>query len=323
MECAAKGRGSRCVGPPLRRCVRCKAVAYCSLSHQISHWNDHKEECERLQEQMGNVDIVNEFPFTFREEATTQFSQKKKKSHADPVSLSKQLSCWKEYYDWRSIPTDSPVALLLQWPLTIYHAVQLNIHRMPNCETSKQIINIHYLGPDKELFQVAAFGELLALLPQYHVHIELVGPAVPEHRDGEIINLDIFACCDDGDCKCKMPNESRSSAVTLRLLKGFYHDRFRDVVKDGFPHLIVAPNAGIAAYPSWKESIELIHLLNVPAVFTDFCEEAAHLAASCLSTVTGCELALPIKLNPFRQPLAVEDSVLHLPCYSNCFVFGI
>ncbi|XP_074274500.1 uncharacterized protein LOC141598676 isoform X2 [Silene latifolia] len=318
---------------------------------------------------MRNVDIVNEFPFTFREEATTQICENKGSrctflarrnlhqigmwSHecscrsldvhanlsvlikcwnlssmfascTDPVSsLSKQLSCWKEYYDWRSIPTDSPVALLLQWPLTIYHAVQLNIPRMPNCETSKQIINIHYLGPDKELFQVAAFGELLALLPQYHVHIDLVGPAVPEHRDGERINLDTFACCDDGDCKCKMPNETRSSPVTLQLLKGFYHDRFKDIVKDGFPHLIVAPNAGIAAYPSWKETIELIHLLNIPAVFTDFCEEAAHLAASCLSSVTGCELALPIKLNPFRQPLAVEDSVLHLPCYSNCFMFGI
>ena len=37
MECAAKGSvtATRCVGPPVRRCRRCEAVAYCSLSHQV------------------------------------------------------------------------------------------------------------------------------------------------------------------------------------------------------------------------------------------------------------------------------------------------
>ncbi|KAL9246439.1 hypothetical protein vseg_019974 [Gypsophila vaccaria] len=368
MECAAKGRGTKCVGPPVRSCDACHAVSYCSLSHQILHWSDHRKECRRLKEQMKNADIVNEFPFPFCEEATTQICENKRRrcsfftrrnlhrigmwSHecscrisdtcdrsvlikcwnlsstcapcTDPGSpLSKQLSSWKEYYEWRSIQLDSPAALLLQWPLTIYRAVQLNAHRMPKSEASKEILNIHYLGPDKELSQLAVFGELLALLPHFHVHIELVGPAVPENRDGEIINLETFAYCNDKDCKCKMPSADRSSAVTLRLLKGFYHDRFKDTVKDCFPHLIVAPNAGVAAYPSWKETIELIHLLNVPAVFTDFCEEAAHMAAACLSSITGCEPTLPIELNPFRQPMAVEDSVLNLPCYSNCFTFGI
>lgn len=161
MECAAKGIGTRCVGPPVRRCARCSAVAYCSLSHQISHWNDHKEECERLEEQMRDADLLNTFPFTFCEEATLQIFEKeesrctflaKRSLHqvgmwscecscgisnichtipalinywnlsstlapcGDPISpLSKQLSCWKEYYEWRSISLDSPVALLLHW----------------------------------------------------------------------------------------------------------------------------------------------------------------------------------------------------------------
>lgn len=185
-------------------------------------------------------------------------------------------------------------------------------------------INIHYLGPGKELFQLAVFGEMLALLPHYDVHIDFVGPEVPDYRDGEKINLHNYVNCDDRDCECKVPRETSSSTVvTLRLLKGFYHDRFRDLMKDAFPHLIIAPNAGVAAYSSWMETVELIHGLNIPAVFTDFCEEAAHLAARCLSSTTGCHLALPIQLNPFRQPMAVEDTALHLPCYSNCFLFGI
>lgn len=35
MECAGKGRGTRCIGPARRRCGRCGAVAYCSVSHQV------------------------------------------------------------------------------------------------------------------------------------------------------------------------------------------------------------------------------------------------------------------------------------------------
>lgn len=240
-----------------------------------------------------------------------------------PISpLSKQLSCWKEYYEWRSISLDSSVALLLHWPLTIYHALQLNASRVQSGDDSKDI-KIHYLGPDKELFQLAVFGELRALFPQYNLHIDFIGPEVPDCRDGEKIFLDSCAQCDDNDCECKVACKTNNTVVTLRLLKGFYHDRFGDLMKDSFPHLIIAPNAGIAAYPSWMGTVELIGLLNTPAVFTDFCEEAANLAAHCLSSKTGSQLALPIQLNPFRQPMAVEDAALYLPCYSNCFLFGI
>lgn len=37
-------------------------------------------------------------------------------------------------------------------------------------------------GPEKELLQLAVFAELHALFPGVHVHIELVGPAVPQNR---------------------------------------------------------------------------------------------------------------------------------------------
>ncbi|ONM57284.1 MYND finger family protein [Zea mays] len=37
-------------------------------------------------------------------------------------------------------------------------------------------------GPEKELLQLAAFGELRALFPSVQIHIELVGPEVPKSR---------------------------------------------------------------------------------------------------------------------------------------------
>lgn len=36
------------------------------------HWPDHKEECGRLEQHMKHMDILNEFPFPFSQEATVQ-----------------------------------------------------------------------------------------------------------------------------------------------------------------------------------------------------------------------------------------------------------
>ncbi|EXB82663.1 Zinc finger MYND domain-containing protein 15 [Morus notabilis] len=374
MECAWKGRATRCVGPARRRCGSCGAVAYCSASHQISHWSEHKEECKRLEEQMKHIDVLNEFPFTFSVEATVQVCEKqvtrcsflsKRNIHQlgmwlyechcgtslasfdssrlidswdlpdilcpckEPESpISKHLSSWKEYYEWRCIPLNSPVALLLHWPLTIYHAVRTGLGS--RIFEIYEKLHIHYLGPEKELLQLAVFAELHVLFPGLDVHIELVGPAVPQSRDGECITLCKYARCLSMDCVCKSSecvswdvHTSKTSIITLNLRKGFYHDRYRDMAKDSFPHLIIAPNAGIAAYPSWLPTIELIKEMNIPAIFSDYCEEACNLGASCITSVTGCPLARPIQLNPFRQPVAVEGSALFLPCYSNCFLYGM
>ncbi|XP_020096656.1 zinc finger MYND domain-containing protein 15 isoform X1 [Ananas comosus] len=370
MECAAKGSagaGPCAPGRPSRRCGLCGAVAYCSPSHQMLHWNDHRDECARLQEQMRMADTLNDFPFTFSEEASLLRSGEQmtrcslfmsKGLHqrglwtsecscgptlasigglgimndwnlpsslcpcTDPKNpISTPLSSWKDYYKWRSLPFHSPVALLLHWPLTIYHCLQLSFARNSSSEVSGKL-HIHYLGPEKELLQLAVFGELRALFPGLQLYIEIVGPAVPQCRDGETICISNYAHCSEESCHCR--SSERTNAVMLRLRKGYYHDRYTDIVKqDSNPHLIVAPNAGVAAYSSWLPTIELIKEMGVPAIFTDFCEEAAFLASRCISSVTGRPLSLPIQINPFRQPMAVEDSALYLPCYSNCFIFGM
>ncbi|KAJ6849910.1 zinc finger MYND domain-containing protein 15 [Iris pallida] len=380
MECAAKGRGSPCSpGPPIRRCGSCGAIAYCSQTHQMLHWNDHKEECSRLQQQMSRADALNDFPFTFptqlpRSAALGSCEQetrcclltsiglhkvglwKSECSCGPPVAssanswitaswdlpsmlcpcteprkaLSSCLVDWKDYYQWRCLPFHSPVALLLHWPLTVYHCFQVSGVQSLNPEVSNKL-HIHYLGPDKELSQLAVFRELQALIPRVQLHIELIGPAVPQFRDGETVRLCNYVCCSDTSCSCRAsctdsdavtPN-SRSSTVLLKLHKGFYHDRYREIIKDSRPHLIVAPNAGIAAYSSWLPTIEVIKEMGIPAIFTDFCEEAALLAERCIGTVTGRPLRFPVQVNPFRQPMMVDDSPLCVPCYSNCFLFGM
>ncbi|CAA0833685.1 zinc ion binding [Striga hermonthica] len=179
--------------------------------------------------------------------------------------------------------------------------------------------------------QLAVFGELQALFPGVKVHIDLVGPAIPQIRDGERIDLNSYIQCNEMDCGCKHPVEYQkeriitsccSYAVKLQLHAGCYHDCYGELLKDSLPHIILAPNAGIAAYTSWVPTLEVIKQMHVPLVLSDYCEEASHLAASCISSTTGTALKIQIQINPFRQPFRVEESALCLPCYSNCFVFG-
>lgn len=247
---------------------------------------------------------------------------------SEPSSpISTCLGSWEDYYRWRGLPFNSPAALLLHWPLTIYHCFQLYASQSLSSSAVEKLF-IHYLGPEKELSQLVVFAELLALLPSVQMHIEFVGPSVPQSRDGETTELTRYAQCSDGSCSCKSssPNVNRSSShtnstLTLKLRKGFYHEKYRYM--DSYPHMIIAPNAGIAAYSSWLPSIELISKIGAPAMFSDFCEEAAFLAARCISNVTGRPLPLPLQVNPFRQPMLMEDQALYLPCYSNCFLFGM
>lgn len=373
MDCAAKGSvATDCTGPATIKCGQCAAVAYCSVSHQAAHWCVHKEECERLGEQMRRTDVLHDFPFTFSMEATVEICEKKTtrcsflikrglhqvgmwkyecqcggsdsfyypridnewnlakgacpcREPVNPISM--QLSSWMDYYEWRSLPLHSPTALLLHWPLTLYLAVQFARSRL--IYTGGDKLCIHYLGPERELLQLAAFAELQALFPGFHVHIDLIGPAIPKSRDGEKIDLGSYSHCLDKSCTCKLGSNKaghvvsngKTSGVTLKLHKGFYHDVYRDT--EPLPDIVFSANAGIAAYSSWSPTIELIKKMDVPAVFTDYCEEAAQLAASCISTVIQRPLTMPIQLNPFRQPMIVEDSALFLPCYSNCFIFGL
>ncbi|KAI0529325.1 hypothetical protein KFK09_001872 [Dendrobium nobile] len=371
MECAAKGSADSCVpGPPKRRCGNCGAVAYCSLTHQKTHWNDHKEECARFEQQMQRAVLLSDLPFSFsKRSGSVGFERQLTRCSflalsglhrkalwkfecscwavaasdnnsrlndgwdlpsslcpcSEPKScISTCLQSWEDYYRWRGLPFNSPAAMLLHWPLTIFHCFQLCASQSLISATLDKLY-IHYLGPEKELSQLAVFGELRALLPCVQLHIEFVGPGVPQFRDGETIKIDTYLQCSDGSCSCKSSCKQRSclpnSVVTLKLYKGFYHEKYRYM--DTQPQLVIAPNAGITAYPSWLPSIELISKMNIPAIFTDYCEEAAFLAARCICTVTGRPLSIPIQVNPFRQPMVMEDQALYLPCYSNCFIFGM
>lgn len=236
------------------------------------------------------------------------------------------LESWTDYYMWRRLSLNSPVAILLHWPLTLYHCLSLVAAKsVKNDMLTQKVFRVHYLGPNQELDQLEVFAELSAILPFEHIHIDFVGPDVPSFRSFEETKLLSFLKCSDDECKCKLTSQTTDTkcSVGLKLWKGLYHHVYEQLVEGSLPDLIFAPNAGIAAFPSWLPTLTLIKKLQVPAVFTDFCEEATVLACKCVKHVLACELTIPMQINPFRQPMTPPNKVLELPTYSNCFLFGI
>jgi hypothetical protein len=86
------------------------------------------------------------------------------------------------------------------------------------------------------------------------------------------------------------------------------------------PHLLFAPNAGVAAYPSlWQRTCASLRAASppVPLVLTDWTEEAALMAQQLLTGVGGLKLLQPVARNPFRGLLPRIAQDCALPAYSN------
>jgi hypothetical protein len=77
------------------------------------------------------------------------------------------LQSWSDYYQFRQIPLSSPVALLLTFPLTVYHG--LTLHGQVPITVARMLrrpLRIHLVGVEKELNFLDLFQELGYLLPE-------------------------------------------------------------------------------------------------------------------------------------------------------------
>ncbi|KAK9806175.1 hypothetical protein WJX72_004469 [[Myrmecia] bisecta] len=234
-----------------------------------------------------------------------------------PVTLllGTDITDWASYCKARGLTLSSPVAVLLHVPLTLFWILQQLHKRRPLLQSGRQLV-IHIIGVQREVDQWPILLELSALLPDIHLHLALVSPDVPKrlHAASEVF------------CAPRQQQGGRATgSLRLTIYYGMYHDLLEELERDcGRADVVFGPNAGLAAYPSWIPTIQLLAApLAPPAVFTDFCEEAAHRGAVMLQATAGKELSLPLKINPFRKPVRCTGRDNALPSYSNAFLFGI
>lgn len=63
------------------------------------------------------------------------------------------ITDWRAWYEWRGIPLDSPAALLMDYPLSVYHLLVnvLNVVDRKSTPRSRQALEVHYIGAEVEL----------------------------------------------------------------------------------------------------------------------------------------------------------------------------
>ncbi|GAQ79271.1 hypothetical protein KFL_000270300 [Klebsormidium nitens] len=339
-----------------------RSFFYCGAKHKKLHWRgDHSNECSRMAQQMARgLALAMELPFfcaipieissglvpicsllqtkeihnqgiykavcdcSYNDGGTmgTLESAKWLPPTAGAPLQGSSLRSWQEYCTWRSLPVSHPDLLVLHWVLTIYQAYQLATSSGPLRKSIMEgsPLRIHYLGPERELDQVAVFAELAWLLPVPQIEVCFIGPRVPATRDGGSVELSIR----NADEGLDVTSSPRHAGVRVKFFKGLYHEVVSERAQQVGPaDLVIAPNAGLAAYTTWQPTIALLNSPgSPPAFFTDYCEEATCLAAQVL-TSCGARLTHEVQPNPFRQPWRIRARDNALPSFSNGFLVGI
>ncbi|XP_006899140.1 PREDICTED: zinc finger MYND domain-containing protein 15 isoform X2 [Elephantulus edwardii] len=233
---------------------------------------------------------------------------------------------WQDYYTWRGLSLDSPVAVLLTYPLTVYYVIthlvpqsfpELNIQ-------NKQSLKIHVVEAGKEFDLVMVFWELLVLLPHVALELQFVGDDLPPESDQEHFTLQR-----DG------PDVSlRSGSAVARLSSGMKEKGGRrdlqikvsarpyHLLQGPKPDLVIGFNSGFCLKDTWLSSLPRLQSLRVPAFFTESSEYSCVMDSQAMAVATGGDTSPP-QLNPFRSPFRLRAADNCMPWYCNAFIFHL
>ncbi|KAG0709059.1 hypothetical protein DFH29DRAFT_890327 [Suillus ampliporus] len=255
---------------------------------------------------------------------------------------------WDSWYRWRNLPKESPAALLLHYPLTVY---QLLVHVLHvtgpkrNSPESRQALNVHYIGAEVELNMLPLFSELALLLPYTDIKMTFFGTAVHsivnKAKKNSIAmkakrNEPIYTYTSPASC----------GASTLSIFLHGDHENWDPrlpILLNSQPDAIVAPNAGLSNYPAWQYVI--LHCLseNTPFAVTEYAEQSAELQRDSFPQIVdhamprlqaagmhGSSLynltrprEYPIAFNPFQRPGQRNMGSTRLPSVPNGFTLRV
>ncbi|ELU03975.1 hypothetical protein CAPTEDRAFT_186827 [Capitella teleta] len=233
-------------------------------------------------------------------------------------SPEKDLTSWAEYYQWRGLPETSPICILLQFPLTLYHIIRCCLPKyreyimQPSTNaqclltdpevnsriSEKKSLTVHLLGVEKEADLLPLFNELTVLLPNLELNLHFFGPGLSKKVHGRV-------------------HKHRSIKIILR--RKLYH---KSTLAASIPDLVIGFNAGLAAYQSWQPTIECLKNTETPVFFTDYCRLSVDLSRKCLQSSRLGNLS-DVTINPFYSPIREFNPEHLMPCFSNAFLFRL
>lgn len=237
------------------------------------------------------------------------------------------LGSWQDYYAWRGLSLDSPMAVLLTYPLTVYYVIthlvpqsfpELNIQ-------NKQSLKIHVVEAGKEFDLVMVFWELLVLLPHVALELQFVGDGLPPESDQQHFTLQR-----DGPEVSVRPGSGASARLSSGTKeKGGRRDlqikvsaRPYHLLQGPKPDLVIGFNSGFGLKDTWLSSLPRLQSLRVPAFFTESSEYGCVMDDQTMAVATGGGTSPP-QPNPFRSPFRLRAADNCMPWYCNAFIFHL
>ncbi|KAM4844696.1 zinc finger MYND domain-containing protein 15 isoform 2-T2 [Thomomys bottae] len=265
---------------------------------------------------------------------------------------------WQDYYAWRGLSLDSPLAVLLTYPLTVYYVIthlvpqsfpELNIQ-------NKQSLKIHVVEAGKEFDLIMVFWELLVLLPHVALELQFVGDGLPLESDQQHFTLqrdghEVSVRCGSGMASrlCSGIKEKggrrdlqiKVSARPYHMLQGPKPDLVigkslggaqglpggEERRAHGSQHLYscfpsAGFNSGFGLKDTWLSSLPRLQSLRVPAFFTESSEYGCVMDDQIMAVATGGGTSSP-QPNPFRSPFRLRAADNCMPWYCNAFIFHL
>ncbi|XP_069468329.1 zinc finger MYND domain-containing protein 15 [Ambystoma mexicanum] len=227
---------------------------------------------------------------------------------------------WKEYYQWRELDLDSPVAALLTYPLTIYHIItHLAPQHFPELNIlNKQSLKIHIIEAHKELDLIMVFWELSILLPHVALELHFVGDALPPEVDEQHF---VLQRKESGVVRAKpsftVKEKGDKKRVQVKVYSRPYHS-----LQGPKPDIVIGFNSGFGLKDTWLSSLPRLQSLRVPAYFTECSEYSCAIDEQIMGVATGGTMS-KAAVNPFRSPFRIVGIDNCMPWYPNAFVFHL
>lgn len=268
-----------------------------------------------------------------------------------PVGRSAEATpaSWAEYYEARGFEPDSPVALLMTFPLTLFHILS-KVVEADVLASGHKAVRVHYIGPEvKEMVLGPLYRELAVLMPAALIESECrhsnpprptrevdrpslrLGPPLADPSPYPRRAVDMvgqlaatgFGVEKGASMVVETCAGARGGSVTVRWHDGIYDARRLE--KLGRPDVAVALNAGLGAEQyEWGAAIDALEAHRTPFVVSGYTEN--ELLIGTMGTVGGkLDLTMPIHLNPFRQPLRWPEATgksMAVPWVCNGFLCG-
>ncbi|KAJ7666809.1 hypothetical protein DFH06DRAFT_1085985 [Mycena polygramma] len=186
-----------------------------------------------------------------------------------PLKPASYLQDWASYYEWRGLPIESPAALLLHWPLTVYRLLTISgVIPRPPSETRRQL-TVHMLGIEKEVDFLPIFGELALLLPNTDLSLVLFGPGVANLLK-KVPQNPLCLAAQPTVFQYTAPKISGGGSISISLWR---RGDFWDYDQVRRPDAMVACNAGLSSYPqTWMPVVLAARAFAIPFAVTDYNE---------------------------------------------------